>query len=80
VKAQKNAETAAFYLIGIDPEYQGKGVTAIIFEQMQNLFNKKGISIVETNPELKENTDVQVLWKDYKPVQHKERSTFKKDL
>ena len=80
LQAQKKAETAAFYLIGIDPEYQGKGVTAIIFEEMQDLFNQKGISIVETNPELEENTAVQVLWKDYSPVQHKERSTFKKAI
>ena len=78
--AQKKNDTAAFCLIGIDPEYQGKGVTAIIFEEMQNLFNAKGIHTVETNPELKENTAVQLLWKDYSPVQHKERSTFKKNL
>lgn len=78
--AQKKNDTAAFYLIGIDPEYQGKGVTAIIFEEMQHLFNAKGIQTVETNPELKENTAVQLLWKDYNPVQHKERSTFRKDI
>lgn len=80
LKAQKKNDTAAFYLIGIDPEYQGKGVTAIIFEEMQYLFNSKGIHTVETNPELKENTAVQLLWKDYNPVQHKERSTFRKDI
>lgn len=80
LQAQKKNDTAAFYLIGIDPEYQGKGVTAIIFEEMQNLFNSKGIHTVETNPELKENVAVQLLWKDYTPVQHKERSTFKKAL
>lgn len=78
--AQRKNDTAAFYLIGIDPEYQGKGVTAIIFEEMQNLFNAKGIQTVETNPELKENTAVQLLWKDYNPVQHKERSTYRKDI
>ena len=80
LKAQKKNDTAAFYLIGIDPEYQGKGVTAIIFEEMQHLFNAKGIRTVETNPELKENTAVQLLWKDYNPVQHKERSTFRKEI
>lgn len=80
MKAQKKNDTAAFYLIGIDPEYQGKGVTAIIFEEMQYLFNAKGITKVETNPELIENTAVQLLWKDYDPVQHKERSTFRKSL
>lgn len=80
LQAQKKNDTAAFYLIGIDPEYQGKGVTAIIFAEMQQLFNTKGIKEVETNPELKENTAVQLLWKDYDPKQHKERSTFKIDL
>ncbi len=79
-KAQRKNDRAAFYLIGIDPQYQGKGVTAIIFEEMQNLFNSKGIDKVETNPELKENTAVQQLWKDYDPIQHKERSTFRKSL
>lgn len=80
MQAQKKNNTAAFYLIGIDPEYQGKGVTAIIFAEMQQLFNAKGITKVETNPELEENTAVQLLWKDYNPVQHKQRSTFRKDL
>lgn len=79
-QAQRKNDRAAFYLIGIDPEYQGKGVTAIIFEEMQYLFNSKGIDKVETNPELEENTAVQLLWKDYEPQQHKERSTFRKDL
>ncbi|HPF12502.1 MAG TPA: GNAT family N-acetyltransferase [Flavobacteriaceae bacterium] len=80
IKAQRKNDTAAFYLIGIDPEYQGKGVTAIIFEEMQELFKAKGIREVETNPELIENKAVQQLWKDYNPVQHKERSTFRKIL
>ena len=80
MKAQKKNNTAAFYLIGIDPEYQGKGVTAIIFDEMQELFSAKGIVQVETNPELEENTAVQLLWKDYSPIKHKERSTFKKAL
>ncbi|MBW2938016.1 GNAT family N-acetyltransferase [Aureisphaera sp. CAU 1614] len=79
-QAQRKNDRAAFYLIGIDPKYQGKGVTAIIFEEMQYLFNSKGIDKVETNPELKENTAVQQLWKDYDPIQHKERSTFRKNL
>jgi ribosomal protein S18 acetylase RimI-like enzyme len=80
LQAQKKNNRASLYLIGIDPEYQGKGVTAIIFEQVQLLFNAKGIDKVETNPELIENTAVQQMWKDYNPVQHKQRSTFKKML
>jgi GNAT superfamily N-acetyltransferase len=79
-KAQKKNDRAALYLIGIDPEYQGKGVTAIIFEEVQRYFNTNGIDKVETNPELIENTAVQQLWKDYAPIKHKERSTFKRSL
>ncbi|MDG1270546.1 MAG: GNAT family N-acetyltransferase, partial [Ulvibacter sp.] len=80
LQAQRKNNRASLYLIGIDPEYQGKGVTAIIFEEVQLLFNAKGIDKVETNPELIENTAIQQMWKDYKPLQHKERSTFKKML
>jgi len=80
LQAQRKNNRASLYLIGIDPEYQGKGVTAIIFEQVQLLFNAKGIDKVETNPELIENTAIQQMWKDYNPVQHKERSTFKKNI
>lgn len=78
--AQRKNDTAAFYLIGIDSEYQGKGITAIIFKEMLSMFIAKGIKTVETNPELVENRAVQSLWKDYNPVQHKERSTFKRDI
>lgn len=80
LQAQKKNDTAAFYLIGIDPQYQGKGVTALIFQEMGDLFASKGIRQTETNPELIENTAVQQLWKDYDPVQHKERSTFRKNI
>ncbi|MDG1063230.1 MAG: GNAT family N-acetyltransferase [Flavobacteriaceae bacterium] len=80
LKAQYINDTAAFYLIGIHPDYQGKGVTSILFDEIQNLFNRKGIVVGESNPELKENTAVQRLWKDFNPVQHKERSTFRKLL
>lgn len=80
LQAQKKNDKAAFYLIGIHPDYQGKGVTAIIFEEMQELFRAKGIQEIETNPELKENTAVQQLWKDYDPELHKERSTFRKEV
>ena len=66
---------ASFYLIGVDPKYQNKGVTAIIFNEMQKTFNKRGYSIVETNPELEENSSIQNLWKNYEHRKHKKRVT-----
>ena len=31
----------SFYLIGVHPKFQNKGVAAIIFNEMQKIFNKK---------------------------------------
>jgi len=80
LKAQRINDTAAFYLIGVDPEYQSKGVAALIFKEMNEVFLRNGIVKVETNPELIENKSIQALWKDYQHVQHKERQTFRKTI
>lgn len=80
MKAQKKNDTVEFVLIGVHPKYQRKGVTAIIFKEMYETFRKHGIKYLETNPELEENQSVQLLWKDYNPVLHKRRKTFKKDI
>ena len=47
LKAMYFNNRASFYLIGVHPKYQNKGVTAIIFNEMQKTFNKNGYNIVE---------------------------------
>ena len=71
---------ASFYLIGIRPDFQNKGITAIIFNEMQKTFNDFGVTIVETNPELEENSAIQKLWKNYTHRLHKKRATFTKNI
>ena len=78
LKAQRKNDTVEFVLIGVHPKYQRKGVTAIIFREMYHTFRKHNIKFLETNPELEDNQSVQALWKDYHPVLHKRRKTFKK--
>ena len=80
LKAMWFNNRASFYLIGVHPDYQNKGITAIIFNEIQKTFNKHNITIVETNPELKENTAIQKLWKNYENRQHKRRATFTKNI
>lgn len=80
LQAGKKNDRANFYLIGIHPEYQRRGVTAIIFKEIFIRFNKMGIMYAETNPELEENKSVQVLWQDYNPVNHKRRRTYSLEL
>jgi len=71
---------ASFYLIGVHPKYQNKGVTAVIFNEMQKTFNQQGYTIVETNPELEENSSIQNLWKNYNHRLHKKRLTVTQKL
>lgn len=76
LNAGKRNDRANFYLIGIHPDYQKRGVTAIIFKEIYEIFKKKGVKFLETNPELEENTSIQALWQDYNPVNHKRRRTY----
>lgn len=76
LNASKRNDRANFYLIGIHPDYQKRGVTAIIFKEIYETFKKKGVKYLETNPELEENTNIQALWQDYNPVNHKRRRTY----
>ena len=76
LQAGKRNERANFYLIGIHPDYQRRGVTSMIFKAIQENLKTKGIKYLETNPELEENKNVQLLWQDYNPVNHKRRRTY----
>ncbi|MDR6923055.1 MULTISPECIES: GTP cyclohydrolase [Chryseobacterium] len=80
LQAGKKNDRANFYLIGIHPDYQRRGVTAIIFKEIFVRFTSMGIAFAETNPELEENKSVQLLWQDYNPVNHKRRRTYSKNI
>tara|TARA_B100000925_G_scaffold38675_1_gene25310 strand:- start:4 stop:1131 length:1128 start_codon:yes stop_codon:yes gene_type:complete len=79
-KAQHFNDRVSLYLIGVDPKYQSKGATAILFNDLQQTFNKRGIVEVETNPELVENKAIQAFWKNYQSTLHKRRATFTKKI
>ncbi|MAR62465.1 MAG: GTP cyclohydrolase [Flavobacteriaceae bacterium] len=80
LKAQHFNNRVSLYLIGVDPKYQSKGATAILFNDLQQTFNKRGIVEVETNPELVENKAIQAFWKNYESTLHKRRATFTKKI
>ena len=80
LKAHKFNDKTSLYLIGVHSDYQNKGVTDILFNDLQSMFNKRGIKEVETNPELIENTSIQAFWKNYESVLHKKRCTFTKTI
>lgn len=80
LRAGKKNTHANFYLIGIHPDFQRRGVTSIIFEEIWKNFTKKGVKFLETNPELEDNKNIQLLWQDYNPVNHKRRRTYATEI
>ena len=67
-------------LIGVDPEYQGKGVNALIFNEFIPAANKLGFEVAESNPELALNTRVQSMWDGMDAEHHKTRRAYVKEL
>ena len=68
------------YLIGIHPDYQKRGVTAIIFNSFIQTLKKKGIKICRRTPELIDNISIDKICENFSPELIKTRSTFKKKL
>ncbi|HLV15495.1 MAG TPA: hypothetical protein VKY41_09960 [Xanthomarina sp.] len=80
LKAKKNSKTVLFYLIGVEPHYQNKGVTAIIFNEFYSTFKKNKIETCIRLPELVDNLASQQIWKDFDCEIIKRRKTFRKEL
>ncbi|MDR2682432.1 MAG: hypothetical protein LBB64_01005 [Dysgonamonadaceae bacterium] len=68
------------YIMGVLPEYQNKGVNAIIFYDLIPIFNKAGIKYAESNPELEINRKMQSQWDDFDAKHVRTRRAFIKHL
>ncbi len=67
-------------LVAIKPEYQSKGVNALLFTDLIPYFIKNGYEYAESNPELEENQKVQSQWQYFRTEQHKRRRAYIKDI
>ena len=67
-------------MIAVDPEYQGKGVNALMFNEFIPAANKLGMSTAESNVELEDNSKVHSLWNGLDVEQHKRRRAYIKNL
>ena len=67
-------------LVAIKPEYQSKGVNALLFTDLIPYFIKNGYEYAESNPELEVNQKVQSQWQYFRTEQHKRRRAYIKDI
>ena len=80
LNARKNSKDVVFYLIGVHPDYQNKGVHAILFKEMHTTFTEKGIQNCIRTPELADNLAIHLLWKNFDPKIVCRRKTFRIEL
>jgi hypothetical protein len=76
----KHPKRLDFLLVAVKPEYQSKGVFAMIFNELLGNYIKMGFVDVESNPELEDNKKVQSQWDEFEKELHKRRRAFKKEL
>ena len=76
----KHPKRLDFLLVAVKPEFQSKGVFAMVFNDLLCNYLQMDLVDVESNPELETNTKVQSQWNDFEKEQHKRRRAFKKDL
>lgn len=76
----KNNKVVDLLLMGIAPEYQGKGVNALIFNDFIPSAYKSGFRFAESNPELEMNNKISAQWDGFNAEHHKTRRAYKKEL
>ncbi|MDR2084430.1 MAG: GNAT family N-acetyltransferase [Bacteroidales bacterium] len=78
--ALRKNDVIDFCLIAVHPDYQNKGVSAMLFADLIPKYNKNGFRHAESNPELETNIKVSSQWKSFEHYSHKRRRVFIKKL
>lgn len=76
----KRPKVLDLLLVAVRPDYQGKGVNALLFTDLIPVYKELGFEYAESNPELEMNEKVQNQWQYFKTEQHKRRRCFKQPL
>lgn len=63
-------------LVAVRPDYQSKGVNALLFTDLIPVYQQMGFEYAESNPELEMNDKVQNQWQYFKTEQHKRRRCY----
>ncbi len=76
----KHEEGVELLLVAVKPEYQNKGVNALLFADLIPIYQKMGFKWAETNPQLEFNVKGQAQWQYLEHTVPKRRRCYKKDI
>ncbi len=81
LKALTKPDIVDFGLIGVDPEYLNRGVSACIAAHIIDLFGAQPyVDHAETNLNLEDNYAIRNLWKRFDSTEHKKRRCYVKKV
>ena len=75
-----HSDVVDLLLVAVKPEYQNKGVNALLFSDLLPGYIENGYKFAESNVELEGNESVQKQWEYFERRQHRRRRAFKKQL
>lgn len=76
----KHSEIIDLLLVAVLPEYQNKGVNALLFADIIPIAKKMGFKFAESHPQLETNEKSQDQWKYLDQKIHKRRRCYQKEL
>ena len=76
----KHEEALELMLIAVDPEYQNRGVHAMLFNEIIPNLIAGGFQYGESNAEMETNTKVQNIWNTYRKDFKRRRRVFSKEI
>ncbi len=77
---QGHTDVVDLLLVAVKPEYQSKGVNALIFNDLIPRYIANGYKFAESNVELEGNESVQKQWEYFERRQHRRRRAFIKQI
>lgn len=75
-----HSDVVDLMLVAIKPEYQGKGVNALLFSKLLPNYIANGYKFAESNVELEGNENVQKQWEYFERRQHRRRRAWGKNI
>jgi GNAT superfamily N-acetyltransferase len=78
LRALRSGDRLDLLLTAVRPEYQLKGIGAVLINETWKTAVKRGIKYGETGPELESNTKIQAQWEALERRQHRRRRCYLK--
>lgn len=75
-----HSDVVDLLLVAVKPEYQNKGVNALLFTDLIPGYIANGYKYAESNLELEGNESVQKQWEYFERRQHRRRRAWRKEL